>query len=74
MVQPYAVGAVTAEPISADHRDDNVSLQQCLLYMTAKIGSDRDAIDIHENRFFAVLRGQAIENAPGNGGGVGAPV
>jgi hypothetical protein len=68
-----AVGAL-AEPVRADHGDQHVGPLQGLLDVGAKIDAERDVIDVHEHRLLAVLRGEAIEDPPGDRRAVGAAV
>ena len=54
-------------PITAN---TNVSPQQNVIYLAAEIGPEWNVVDIHEHRILAVMRREAIENAPGDGGGI----
>ncbi len=38
--------------------------------MLAKVNAERDAVDVHENRVFAIMIGETIADAPGDGIGI----
>jgi len=71
---PYGAAGADAEPIRADHSQHDVGALQGFMDLSAKIGAERDIIDVHEHRFLAVIGRQVIENAAGDGGGIGAAI
>src|ERR1700722_7490211 len=56
--------SVGAQPLRADNCNEDVSSLQRFADVTAKISTERDIVDVHEDRMFAVVCGQAIVDTP----------
>ena len=74
LVDPGASLRGRAAPIRPHHREQDIALLQDVLNVGAEIDADGDVVDVPEHRLPAVMADQPVENAPGDGFGIGAPI
>ena len=63
-----------AQPPRPDDGDQHVAVEQGIPDVVAKIGAERDAVDVHEDRAFAKLAGEPILDPPRDGVGIRAAI